>query len=373
MTVATQKPTKGRHVVAEAVSMGAAADRIDETNHVIKHVKVVGLKSKHGYEYTLESLRNAAPMYEGVRVFVGHPTNKNDLRSGSYGERIGVIRNFTVESDGGYGDLHYNPHHPQAAQLVYDVKHNPEVLGLSHHAFTTPGMRGGKRVIESIDKVNSVDLVNAPATTRGVFESEGDVPMPKTLKQLIADAEPKSLVVLEDMMAGGAMPADMPVESTGGDSDEQIKAAFEAAVVAKFRDSSLDSKATLAAIKDILNAYDKLTAKKPADKPAEESTKTESLESLRNELDSLKRRDEVRDLAAKEKVELSDVNLKAAVALESEDDRKAFVKGLPKIEAGGRDRDVQRPRRSQGVLEAGGDTGTGKEGVNRVAGIFAGG
>ena len=161
--------------------------------------------------------------------------------------------------------------------------------------------------------------------------------MKKTLKELIAAATPKSLSVLEDMMAGGTMTPEMPVEAVDGSSaDGQIKAAFRSAVIAAFDDESLDSKATLAKIKDVLNAYDKLTAKK-ADKPADgapAATESVDLATLQSQLVTMQRRDEVRDLAAKEGVTLSDVNLKAAVALESVDDRTAFVKGLPKAVAG---------------------------------------
>lgn len=333
VVTAQRKPYKSKSTLVEAVAIEAAGDRIDETNHVIRRVKVIGRKSAHGYEYSPRAVTEAKSLYEGARVYVGHKRAATDSRTGSYGERLGVLRNYVVHEGEGYADLHYNPHHPQAAQFLYDVRNNPNMLGFSHHADIRISTNGGKTVVEAIDKLHSVDLVNVPATTKGVFESE-DHSM-KTLKQLIEAAEPKSLTVLEDMMAGGTMSPDMPVEAAeGSDADGQIKAAFRAAVIAAFDDDSLDSKATLAKIKDVLNAYDKLNgaAKKKDDKPAESTPgATESVDDLKIEVERLKRRDEVRTLAAKEKVELSDVNLKAAVALESADDRLAFVKGLPKV------------------------------------------
>ena len=54
-------------------------------------------------------------------------------------------------------------------------------LGFSHHADIIVRKSNGKTVVESIDKVHSVDLVNVPATTKGVFESEADSML--TLKQ----------------------------------------------------------------------------------------------------------------------------------------------------------------------------------------------
>lgn len=332
MVVATLKQVKN---AVEAVAMSHVADRVDETTNVIKRVKVVGLESKNRRRYKLEAIRAAAPMYEEADVFLDHVTNPAKPRGDKVGDRFGVLRNFVVESDGGYADLHYNPHHPRAAQVIYDVKTVPHKIGLSHHAdISTSG--SNPEVVESIDHVYSADLVTRPATTKGVFESEG-IPMKKTLQELIAAATPKSLSVLEDMMAGGAMTPDMPVDAPeGAGADDQIAAAFEAALVAKFRTKPFDLKATLAGCKEVLSAYDKLTGstkKKDDAPPSEPKTESVELSDLKAQLVTMQRRDEVRDLAAKENVVLSDVNLKAAVALESVDDRTAFVKGLPKAVA----------------------------------------
>ena len=158
----------------------------------------------------------------------------------------------------------------------------------------------------------------------------------QTLKQMIESAEPKSLTVLEDMMSGGAMSPDMPVEvAADSGADAQIKAAFRSAAIAAFDDESLDSKATLAKIKEILAAYDKLTTKaeKKADEPPADKGATESVDDLKAKVLKLERRDAVRALAAKENVKLRDVDLSAAVALESDADRVEFVKGLPKADA----------------------------------------
>ena len=157
-----------------------------------------------------------------------------------------------------------------------------------------------------------------------------------TLKQMIDAATPKSLTVLEDMMSGGTMSPDMPVEAPeGSGADGQIKAAFRSAVIAAFDDDSLDSKATLAKIKDILNAYDKLTAKAAtkSDEPPADKSATESIDDLKAKVLKLERRDAVRALASKENVRLRDVDLSAAVALESDAERTEFVKGLPKVDA----------------------------------------
>ena len=315
------------------VALEATEDRIDEAAHIIRGVKVVGKVSAHGYEYSPKAVTEAKNAYEGARVYVGHK-RETATRTGSYGERLGVLKNYRVQEGEGYADLHYNPKHPQAEQFLYDVRNSPNLLGFSHHADIIVRKSNGKTVVESIDKVHSVDLVNVPATTKGVFESEADSML--TLKQMIEAAAPKSLTVLEDMMSGGTMSPDMPVEAPeGSGADAQIKAAFRSAAIAAFDDESLDSKATLAKIKEILAAYDKLTTKAAAkaDEPPADKSATESVDDLKAKVLKLERRDAVRALASKENVRLRDVDLSAAVALESDDERTEFVKGLPKVDA----------------------------------------
>lgn len=328
-----RKPFKSSQDSRAFVAYEAAGGQIDEANNVVRGVKVVGRKSAHGYEYSEKAVEEAKNLYEGARVYFGHKKERA-TRTGDYGDGFGVLKNYHVKEGEGYADLHYNPHHPRAAQFLYDVKNTPKDLGFSHHADIRVSSNRGRTVVESIDKVYSVDIVNVPATTKGVFESEGDTML--TLKQMIEAATPKSLTVLEDMMSGGSLAPDMPVDvAEGSDADAQIKAAFRSAVTAAFDDESLDSKATLAKIKDVLNAYDKLTgAGKKADKPAGNAAPaTESVDDLKSKLTKLERKDEIRSLAAAEKVELSELNLRVAVALESEADRTAFVKSLPKLGA----------------------------------------
>ena len=360
MVVATRqrKPFKSSQDSRAFVAYEAAGGQIDEANNVVRGVKVVGRKSAHGYEYSAKAVEEAKNLYEGARVYFGHKKERA-TRTGDYGDGFGVLKNYHVKEGEGYADLHYNPHHPRAAQFLYDVKNTPKDLGFSHHADIRVSSNRGRTVVESIDKVYSVDIVNVPATTKGVFESVGDS---MNLKEMIEAAAPKSLTVLEDMMAGGTMAPDMPVDvAEGSDADAQIKAAFRSAVTAAFDDESLDSKATLAKIKDVLNAYDKLTgAGKKADaKPADAAPATESVDDLKTKLTKLERRDEVRTLATAEKVELSDLNLRVAVALESEADRTAFVKSLPKL---GAKAPAPRPNNTTGggtVLESADDAPSG--------------
>ena len=61
-----------------------------------------------------------------------------------------------------------------AEQLAWDAEHAPENVGFSHNVEARIGRRGERVVVEAITRVQSVDLVADPATTRGLFESAAD-------------------------------------------------------------------------------------------------------------------------------------------------------------------------------------------------------
>jgi hypothetical protein len=75
-----------------------------------------------------------------------------------------------VDAGGLRGDFHFNPKHALAEQLIWDAEHSPENVGFSHNVEARTSRRDGKVVVEEITRVQSVDLVADPATTRGLFE-----------------------------------------------------------------------------------------------------------------------------------------------------------------------------------------------------------
>jgi hypothetical protein len=99
---------------------------------------------------------------------------------------------------------------------------------------------------------------------------------------------PALLGLLETEQADEEMPVDVP-DAAG--SQEQVKAAFRALVVAAFDDESLDIPATLARIKEILKSYEKLVGRIAADgggseveEPAPPEETQESLAAVRAEV-----------------------------------------------------------------------------------------
>ncbi|MBN1590942.1 MAG: hypothetical protein JW888_15620 [Pirellulales bacterium] len=145
--------------------------RVDREQGVIRGVKVLGLRSRNGRTYLAEALERAVPLYEGAKVNVNHP-KANPLGPRDYQDRIGNLRNVLVRADAGlFADFHFNPKHALAEQLVWDAEHAAENVGFSHNVLARTARRGDRTVVEAITKVQSVDLVADPATTRGLFES----------------------------------------------------------------------------------------------------------------------------------------------------------------------------------------------------------
>jgi len=169
--------------ILEYVAVGAPR-RIDRERSVIEGVKLLGLVSQNGRSYLKEAVARAVPLYEGAPVNIDHA---NGARS--YADRIGSIHNVRVEQGGGglRGDLHFNPKHALAEQLLWDAQNSPSNVGLSHAIEARTSRRGGKVIVEEILRVQSVDLVADPATTRGLFEGRGAASEPADLPRDSAD------------------------------------------------------------------------------------------------------------------------------------------------------------------------------------------
>jgi hypothetical protein len=159
-------------LIQEFVDSRGVELKVDNNGGVIRGVKILGLASRNGRDYPPETLKQAAVLYEDAKVNVNHPAKAGAPRD--YQDRMGIIRHVVVESDGLYGDFFYNPHHPLAKQLEWDAEHAPENVGFSHNVGVRVRRKGDRVLVEEITRVQSVDLVADPATTRGLFEQAED-------------------------------------------------------------------------------------------------------------------------------------------------------------------------------------------------------
>lgn len=157
-------------ILQEFVTSRGAVMRVDREQGIIRGVKLLGLESRNGRRYLPDALAQAAPLYEGAKVNVNHPKG-HPLAARDYQDRLGSIRNVSVRAEGLFGDFHFNPKHALAEQLAWDATHAPENVGFSHNVEARTSRQANQTVVEAILKVQSVDLVADPATTRGLYEN----------------------------------------------------------------------------------------------------------------------------------------------------------------------------------------------------------
>jgi hypothetical protein len=145
--------------------------RVDRGEGVIRGVKILGLESRNRRSYLPEALAQAARLYEDAKVNVNHPKG-NPGAPRDYQDRMGTIRNVNARpGEGLFADFYFNPKHALAEQLIWDAEHAPENVGFSHNVEARTVRQGERIVVEAITRVQSVDLVADPATTRSLFES----------------------------------------------------------------------------------------------------------------------------------------------------------------------------------------------------------
>ncbi|HEX3725842.1 MAG TPA: hypothetical protein VHV08_06350 [Pirellulales bacterium] len=157
-------------ILQEFVDSRGVTMRIDRQQGILRGVKLLGFESRNGRRYSPAALAQAAGLYEGAKVNVNHPKG-NPLAARDYQDRLGQIRSVAVrDGQGLFGDFHFNPKHALAEQLLWDAEHAPENVCFSHNVEARVSRQGGQPYVEAILKVQSVDLVADPATTRGLFE-----------------------------------------------------------------------------------------------------------------------------------------------------------------------------------------------------------
>lgn len=157
--------------------------RPDVDGDVIRAVKVIGLKSKNGWNYSPAVLREAMPLYEASPVFIEHP-DAREKKAGhrQLGDHFGSLQNVRGNGQGLFADLQIKPSHPLAIAVIEAAP--TARFGLSHNAVVE--MDEKKTNVLKIIEVNSVDLVNKPATTTTLFEEDQMEEFQKEMREFMA-------------------------------------------------------------------------------------------------------------------------------------------------------------------------------------------
>lgn len=164
--------TRARGALIERFS-GIGKPTVDREANVIRGVKVFAFTSKNGRDYSKALKGNAKRLYEGVCVSTDHPPEGGVP---SVASRFGVLKNVTEQADGGYADLHFNPKHPNAEQILYAAEKQPELYAMSHRVpagkYKASRGKDGQLAVESISEVRGVEIVTEGGMNPSLFEAE---------------------------------------------------------------------------------------------------------------------------------------------------------------------------------------------------------
>lgn len=263
--------SKARRNVPLTERTSLSKSPVDRDRKVIRGVKVLGLVSRNGRRYTLEALKGAVSLYEGAKVKANHPRRPNETRD--VDDTLGWFEGVEVRADGLYArEFHYLESHPLSARICEAADRRPDLFGFSHNIQgDTEEQRDGTELVRSITEVRSVDLVDEPATTGGLFEETRKVTKLKAFLEAIKlpkQLNKKGRARIARLMEAGMMDADMDVDmappaedAPAGDHEQALKDGFRAACQAILDDGGLDVKGRVAKLKELLTAEEKLLSK----------------------------------------------------------------------------------------------------------------
>lgn len=327
---------------------------IDRVAGVIRGVKILGASSRNGRDYSPQALREAAAIYEGLGVNTNHPSRSTPNASRAVEEGVGWLENVSVRRDGVYGDLFIIKSHPLANTLFEVAERKPDRFGLSHNAAGDVVERAGRRIVESIKSVRSVDLVQNPATVNSLFESEAPVArrrLKDLLHQLPAGSRRSHLARL---LEADEMAFDAETEVAADAEDPEAEAdpfdeATETMVLEVLRNADLTDEDKIAQITAIITGEVEPTEDEAADDeavddpeaPVTEAVLRKRLAEAEAELLEAKAEKEARRLLEAARLEVTDkrVNLLKSVKPGTRQDLIEEWSLLPR-------RAAQRPLRS---------------------------
>lgn len=170
---------------------------VDRENRIVRNVCLLGKRSRNGYDYKDAAIQEAGPKYSGRVVYIDH--SQTPSKRSLLGKAGRIMASPRFESGRGlFGDIKASK--GAAGDFLLDEAQeqidNPDAkdVGMSHVVEGRMSKNG--KLVESIEKVISVDVVFNPATmTQGFRESEND--KLEQLKPLLSGKKP----VLERLKA----------------------------------------------------------------------------------------------------------------------------------------------------------------------------
>lgn len=329
---------------------------VDEAAKIIRHVKVLGRTSpnNHGMRgaqstlYTDAALSSLAGWINesGFKVNVNHIPKDQPDRNRKAEDRLGKLIPGTavMEADGVYADMQYLAAHPMAALVVEAAQEMPDAFGMSINAFGRGLVQNGVYMINEIVKQpnSSVDVVANAGTVTSLSESRQDMAKPN-------QKPGKKTKLREDGMGTGsnfAVPdmEDGDTPATDVSPEDQLKAGFRAAIMSIVDDDSMSTADKCSKITNYIKTHEKLTSDtedddsdqdEPDETETEESRRdkkpSKGLTALREELDTLKRRETVRGECDDAKYQPTKELFEALCVLSDSKARKALIEQQKKL------------------------------------------
>lgn len=144
--------------------------KVDVAAGTIIGARLCGEHSKNGRRYERKAFTESRGKYEGAKSYFDHAKGNGER---SVRDLAAKITDVTIDNQGlPRGTLRfYDSTDPLSKKILNIAATSPGDIGLSHVARCKTRFEGGVEVIESIELVESVDIVTDPATTKGFFES----------------------------------------------------------------------------------------------------------------------------------------------------------------------------------------------------------
>jgi len=182
--------------------------------------------SKNRFMYRDDVLEKATPLFEGCKSYVDHPntTDRKQLPERSVADIAGWFEGAMKQPDGIHATFHVAGGKEWLREMFIDAyEHNkPDLLGFSIYAEgkTRVDRQDGKLIwmVESIDKVDSVDVVTQPAAggrIAGLIESEDGEREMKELENMTVEELSKIRPDLVESIKKTAQPQPPPKNDEG--------------------------------------------------------------------------------------------------------------------------------------------------------------
>ena len=165
----------------------AFASRVNVEAGTINRAHILGPVSKHGYRYSVEAMKAAAPLFEGMPIGINHAYDGSPLK---VADTWGSVSSPVCDDQGIWGDISYLRKHPLTEQVMEDLQRGTTLFSLSA---VNGNVIENKKVVTSFRPMR-LDLVAGGATTTTLLEQA-------PVEEVKAEEPDPLLIKIEQMQA----------------------------------------------------------------------------------------------------------------------------------------------------------------------------